>query len=217
VVQFIRVALWNANGMKQHQGEIKIFLTHNQIDVLLISETHFMERTYFSIPYYKIYTTNHPDGTAHGGTAILVKHTLKHYEILKYTKDFLQATSVKVSTLPYKLTISAMYCPRKHNIQQHEFKHFFQELGPKFLAGSYYNSKNTMWGSRLTTKGRELAKTIEANNYSFLSTGTPTYWPTDPNKKPYLLDFFIINGINAIYTDVVPNYDLTSDHSRHRN
>jgi hypothetical protein len=42
--------------------------------------------------------------------------------------------------------------------------------------------------------------------------GAPTYWPTDPNKKPDLLDFFVINGINTIYTDV-PNYDLTSDHS----
>jgi hypothetical protein len=41
-----------------------------------------------------------------------------------------------------------------------------------------------MWGSRLTTtKGRELAKTTEANNYSFLSTGEPIYWPMDPNKN----------------------------------
>jgi exonuclease III len=37
MVKFIRVALWNANGIKQHQKEIKIFLAHNQIDVLLIS------------------------------------------------------------------------------------------------------------------------------------------------------------------------------------
>jgi exonuclease III len=135
MVKFIRVALWNANGMKQHQKEIKIFLAHNQIDVLLISETHFTKRTCFSIPYYKIYTTNHPDGTAHGGTAIVIKHTRKHYEILKYTEDFLQATSVKVSTLPYELTITAVYCPPKHNIQQHDFQNFFQTLGPKFLAG----------------------------------------------------------------------------------
>jgi hypothetical protein len=71
-----------------------------------------------------------------------------------------------------------------------------------------------MWGSRLTTtKGRELAKTMEANNYSFLSTGTPTYWPMDPTKQPDLLNFYIVNGINPIYTDVVSNYDLTSDHS----
>jgi hypothetical protein len=50
-------------------------------------------------------------------------------------------------------------------------------LGPKCKAGGDYNSKNTLRGSRLTTtKGRKLSKVIQEKNYSFLSTGTPTYW-----------------------------------------
>jgi hypothetical protein len=57
-------------------------------------------------------------------------------------------------------------------------------LGPKFKAGGDYNSKNTLWGSRLAKKGRELSKVIQEKNYSFLLTGTPTYWPTDGNKIP---------------------------------
>jgi hypothetical protein len=76
------------------------------------------------------------------------------------------------------------------------------------------NSKHTLWGSRLTTtKGRELAKLLQANNYSLLSTGSPTYWPTDTNKTPDLLDFFVINGISTNYAEVEASYDLTSDHS----
>ena len=48
------------------------------------------------------------------------------------------------------------------------------------------------WGSRLTTtKGSELNKAIQETGGSFHSTGKPTYWPTDPNKIPALLDFFI--------------------------
>jgi hypothetical protein len=93
-------------------------------------------------------------------------------------------------------------------------KAFFQILGPRFLAGGDFNSKHTHWGSRLTTtKGRELAKLLQANNYSFLSTGSPTYWPTDTNKTPDLLDFFITNGISTNYAEVDTGYDLTSDHS----
>jgi hypothetical protein len=46
-----------------------------------------------------------------------------------------------------------------------------------------------------------------------LSTGTPTYWPTDSNKTPDLLDFFIINGISSEYLEAEPSYDLSSDHS----
>jgi hypothetical protein len=64
-----------------------------------------------------------------------------------------------------------------------------------------------------TTKGRELLKAIQEENYSFLSTGTPTYWPTDGNKIPDLLDFLVTNGISSTYTDIQSRYDLTSDHS----
>jgi hypothetical protein len=35
------MALWNANCVAQHKGEIQLFLQHNKIDILLISETHF--------------------------------------------------------------------------------------------------------------------------------------------------------------------------------
>ena len=62
-------------------------------------------------------------------------------------------------------------------------------------------------------KGRELSKVLHEKNYSFLSTGTPTYWPTDENKIPDLLDFFITNGISTTYNDIQASYDLTSDHT----
>jgi len=54
---------------------------------------------------------------------------------------------------------------------------------------------------------------MHENNYSYLSTGTPTYWPTDGNKIQDLLDFFVTNGIPSSYVDIQPSYDLTSDHS----
>jgi hypothetical protein len=87
-------------------------------------------------------------------------------------------------------------------------------LGHKFVAGGDYNSKHTLWGSRLiTTKGRDLSKIIQEQKYSYLSMSTPTYCPTDSNKTPDLLDFFVINGISSEYMEVEPSYDLSSDHS----
>jgi len=71
-----------------------------------------------------------------------------------------------------------------------------------------------LWGSRLTTtKGRELSRVLHENNYSYLSTGTPTYWPTDAQKIPDLLDLFITNGISTSYVEIQASLDLTSDHS----
>ncbi|PNF37915.1 hypothetical protein B7P43_G03886 [Cryptotermes secundus] len=73
MAKFLRIAQWNASGVPSHQEDIKIFLNINSIDILLISETHFTSRSYFNIPKYKLYRTNHPDDTTHGGTAILIK------------------------------------------------------------------------------------------------------------------------------------------------
>ena len=169
------MAQWNANGLHRHREEIKIFLKHNYIDVLLISETHCAERTYCHIPLYKIYYTNHPDATANAGTAIVTRQTISHYELPSFKKEFLQATSIKVSLLPYELTVSSVYCPPRLNIKEQQFAEFFSTLGSKFLAGGDYNSKNTLWGSRITTiKGRELRKVMENNKYSFITTATPT-------------------------------------------
>jgi hypothetical protein len=59
---------------------------------MLINETHFTSKSHFTIPKYQVCYTNHPDGTAHGGTAILVKSTIAYYEQLPHAEAELQAT-----------------------------------------------------------------------------------------------------------------------------
>jgi hypothetical protein len=61
--------------------------------------------------------------------------------------------------------------------------------------------------------GRELLKVIEQNKYNFLTTATPTYWPTDPRKTPDPLDFFITRGLTESHLEITASYDLPSDHS----
>jgi len=210
----LRIAQWNANGLQQHKDEVKLFLNQNHIDILLICETHFTSKNHFTIPGYDLCYTNHPDGTAHGGTAILIKTTIVYYEQLKYAEPQIQATSVRVKGPLCDITITAVYCLPRHNLKAERFEAFLQTLGPCFLDGGDFNSKNTLWGSILTTtKGRELAKIIQAHNYSYLSTGSPTYWTTDAKKIPDLLDFFITNDISTTYDDIQASYNLASDHT----
>jgi exonuclease III len=71
-----------------------LFLKEQNIDILHISETHVAAESDIKIPNYRVYHTNHPDGTAHGGTAILIKHTVDHYQLQKYEENHLQATSI---------------------------------------------------------------------------------------------------------------------------
>jgi hypothetical protein len=75
----IRLALWNANGLFNHKLELQAFLDIHKIDIALISESHFTSRSVFKIPYYSVYHTIHPDDTAHGRAAIIVRSSLSHY------------------------------------------------------------------------------------------------------------------------------------------
>jgi hypothetical protein len=93
--------------------KLKMFISHHNIDVMLISETHFTVKSYLKFPKYTVYHTNHPAGTAHGGTTIIIKTTIKHHLQSSYKQDFLHATSVSVQDSDGPLTISAVYLSRQ--------------------------------------------------------------------------------------------------------
>ena len=63
---------------------------------MLISKTYFTCKSYLDIRGYNIYDTKHPDGTAHGGVAIIIKNTIKNHELTLFQKDYIQATSIAI-------------------------------------------------------------------------------------------------------------------------
>jgi hypothetical protein len=64
-----------------------------------------------------------------------------------------------------------------------------------------------------TTRGREQKKSVDSNNLHVISTGEPTYWPSDLNKTPDLIDFFITKRMSGLYTKVESCLDRSSDHT----
>ena len=66
----LKLAAWNSSGLQQRALEIKAFLYNNNIDILLVSETHFTAKNYMKIPYYTIYDTKHPSRKAYEGANI---------------------------------------------------------------------------------------------------------------------------------------------------
>lgn len=210
----LKIAVWNANGLANHTLEIKIFLVTHNIDIMLISESHLTNRSHIKIPQYTTYNTQHPDGTGHGGTAIIIKSSIKHYELSKYSKNHLQATSIAIQDWKGQLVISAVYCQPKPTIKEDQFALFYQTLGHRFIAGGDYNAKHPLWGSRLTTpRGRQLFQALTNNNLQHLATGEPTYWPTDRRKVPDAIDFCVTKGISSNYLEIKSCFELSSDHS----
>lgn len=62
--------LWNANGISEVRNELEIFLHQQAIEV--ITEMHLSRTNSFKVHGYMVYSTRHPDSTAHGGAMVLV-------------------------------------------------------------------------------------------------------------------------------------------------
>ena len=111
------------------------FLHIKKIDILLIFESHFTDLTFFKIPQYNVYNTPHPGGTAHGGTTLIIRKIISHYELPQYRTHKIQATMVEVKTVPWRLTVAAIYSPPRHSMSTDEYKDFLETLGNRFIAG----------------------------------------------------------------------------------
>jgi hypothetical protein len=210
----MRIALWNANGFSSHRLELQTFLDMHKIDIALISETHVTSRTVFRFPRYTVFHTIHPDDTAHGGAAFIIRSSPRHYEHLRLQTNELQAIAVHLEALPWPLTVSAVYCPPRHALSSATYAALFQSLGPRFLVGGDWSAKHTAWGARLITpKERTPLSAICRCHCTYFSTGKPTYWLTDHRRIRDLLDFFVARGVAANYIRVESVFELSSDHS----
>lgn len=65
----------------------------------------------------------------------------------------------------------------------------------------------------MLTKGHELFKAIESQRLDVVSTGQPTYWPSDKAKTPDLIDFYITKGLSINYILCESSLELSSDHT----
>lgn len=210
----LRIVAWNANGLVQRAQMLEAFLWSEKIDVCLVSETHMKRDSYCKIRGYRVYHTVRPDKVGKGGTAVVIKENINHFEQINYETSAIQATAVNVKTKSKDITIVAIYCPPGQALGKSDYLQFFQVIGDRFIIGGDFNAKHTYWGSaNITPKGRQLLAAAEARSCHFQSTGKPTYWPSDPAKTPSLIDFFVLRGIASKYVTIEENIDLASDHT----
>ena len=209
----LRIMTWNANGLRQCWRELEAFLHDNHIDIALISETHFTDKDYCRITGYQAYWTMHPSGAARGGTAVFVKQTIRHYPQQEICEDYLQSTIISIVYNNKETNVGAVYCPPRHRISNEMFTDVFDRVGKQFILAGDFNAKHTAWGSRLISpKGRELIKAINSYNCDFATPKKPTYWPSDENKIPDLIDFYILKNVNVTHTHTEICEDMSSDH-----
>lgn len=141
----IRIVTWNANGLRQRIPELELFLEEQKIDIALISETHLTKQSNVRIKGFQIYDTIHPSNNARGGSAVIIRENIKHYEEQKYSTGPIQATTVKIRTNKWQYNVTAVYCPPRHNLKKDDYSAFLRSLGNRFVCGGDFNCKHLYW------------------------------------------------------------------------
>jgi len=122
---FLLILTWNSNGLINRRNELLAILQSSRIDIALISETHLINVPHINLPGFQIIKSNHPDGTAHAGAAIIVKSSLLFYPLLQYQKAYIQAFGISLTLNNTPINIYAIYSLPCHSITPSYFQHFF--------------------------------------------------------------------------------------------
>lgn len=211
----LRISIWNSNGLTKHLPELEMFLHEQKIDIMLISESHFTRSSFARIQGYSCYNALHAADRARGGSTIFIKENIEHYEDSKIEQEIFQVATVNVEFKNFrKFKISSIYSPPRHNIKQDQYKNLLKQHGDHFIIGGDFNAKHLYWGSRTTTpKGKELFHALKNLKCQTYSGNSPTYWPTNTQYIPDLIDFFIAKGISKENVHLENYEGLPSDHS----
>ena len=161
----LKICQWNARGCKNKNVEIRNFLNHYNIDILLLSETLLTEKTKFKIPGYRVYRTDKivideededENKTSTNGTAVIIKNGIKNYEIVINNLESLEASTVNIKANGETLTIISAYRSPNTSFNKNDLDKIFQ-ISPKIFTAGDYHGKNRAWGSRVNnTYGNKL-------------------------------------------------------------
>jgi len=105
--------------------------------------------SHISIPGYYLLKSNHPDGTAHGGAAILINTNLKFHPITNFSQNHIQFCAISITLNNIPIVIAAVYSPPKHLITGTNLTEYFGTFPNNFIAGGDFNTKNQSWGCRV--------------------------------------------------------------------
>jgi hypothetical protein len=157
---------------------------------------------------------NHPDGTAHGGAALIISNKIAHTSSLPCTSLDMQVIDISLIINSIPVSIASAYLPQGRKFPDNEILLYLTEINNSFLLGANFNAKHHCWGcSTINTRGRSLQNLIITKNAKVLALRAPTYWPSHQHRNPDFLDFFISYLPNHLQTKLTNLNDSASDHT----
>jgi len=186
----LRLACWNADGVRGRKLELEHFLIQHGFDICPLSETFLKAGQAFRLANYVCHRTDRP--TAEGGTANLVRRCIVHHSVPVSGLNHLKSTAIQVILAGRPVKILAAYlCPTRPLIGADLTACFGGGL-PVLMAGDL-NAKHVDWNSRLNTRrGKILRDYAEENPRLIFEPDTPTTNPYNSSATPDVLDIAIV-------------------------
>ncbi|KAL4143757.1 hypothetical protein QTP88_006044 [Uroleucon formosanum] len=203
---------WNANGLKNKRNTLLAFLTHHNIDIACITETHLSSLDKIKFPGYILHRTDRvTQSRAMGGVAILVRARIKQQVIPNLNLLSLEAVAVLIKLNNRYVTIVSAYQPPSRQMQMSDYDKVMNLDNSIIMAGDL-NAKHTNWGCRvINPNGTKLLSFIANTPYTIYAPNEPTYFPSDVNRQPDILDILLIKSFPLICTQEALA-ELDSDH-----
>ncbi|KAL4100752.1 hypothetical protein QTP88_020784 [Uroleucon formosanum] len=146
-----------------------------------------------------------------GGVAILVRNKIKQQQLPSLALMYLEAVAVSININNKYITFVSAYQPPSRQMLIADYEKVMSLDNSVIIAGDL-NSKHINWGCRVTNpNGSKLQAFIENTPFSISAPNTPTYFPTDINRLPDILDILIIKSVPFACVHE-PLIELDSDH-----
>ncbi|KAL4144102.1 hypothetical protein QTP88_006332 [Uroleucon formosanum] len=123
----------------------------------------------------------------------------------------LEAVAVLIKLNNRYVTIVSAYQPPSRQMQMSDYDKVMNLDNSIIMAGDL-NAKHTNWGCRvINPNGTKLLSFIANTPYTNYAPNEPTYFPSDVNRQPVILDILLIKSFPLICTQEALA-ELDSDH-----
>lgn len=205
----LKIILWNASSIKDKLLEFSNFLSDYDIDIAMVTETHANASDNMTVVNYNTYKTNRTRCRG-GGTAIFTKKTLNTVQYSNTERDGYEETSI-IHICNNKETKYTVVYNQPGNILTQNDMDLLIPTNMNCVIGGDFNSKNTIWGARVSNKAGKVLHDLVINNDLIVhAPNEPTYYPIPAHMQPDLLDFFITTKSIKMCCDTIT--ELSSDH-----
>ena len=203
----IRIAFWNANGIRDKKSELEAFIAHHNVDVFLLNESKLVPSDRFNVANYTTIRTDGPH--RHGGTAVIIKRSLKYDPLPIVYNDRLETTAIKLCVGRSSfIKIAAAYARSSLVPATSDLDDVFADTIPTIAAGDF-NARHVLWDRTTCAKGKVIFDYAHGNGVKIITPSSPTHF--GQNHDPTTIDFVLAKNFNYSY-NMYTVTALSSDH-----